>query len=211
MAALRRRTQFAAPLILSVAASCSGSKEPGSEKQAAPLAKRFPGTTWSVTMPSPPGCVAAMDVDCPADVPCKPPMPQAVECPPGSSGSTVIRIGQLASKDCAIVPRACVDESCAKLRTPCPLPAGQPLVQPIVYVWHIEKRGADCHAEEEDTECPPGKDCNPPMPRKVECPPGVTEDKMVDITQLADGSCAVVPEGCKDARCVTAKTACPPQ
>jgi hypothetical protein len=103
-----------------------------------------------------------------------------------------------------------VELACAKVPAPCPLPFGQKVAHKIVFAWHIEKRGAGCHAEEEDHDCPPGVDCNPPKPRMVPCPPGITEDKDVNITQLVDGTCAVVPEGCTDVTCVTDKTPCPP-
>ena len=208
MGAFRRRTQFAAPLILSVAASCSGGKDKPEGNPPPPPPKRFPGTTWGVTMRLP-NCEAVELASCPPGASCNPPAPQAVECPPGASGNTVTQIGQLADKTCAIVPVDCYEPRCATLPTPCPLAPGQKLVPKIVFVWHIEKRGAGCHAEEEDNECPPGVDCNPPKPRMVACPPGITEDKTVDITQLADGTCAVVPDGCTTAGCVTDKTPCP--
>ncbi len=157
-----------------------------------------------------PGCQAVMDVSCPPDVACNPPMPQEVECPPGASGSTVTRVGELADGTCAIVPHGCLELGCAKIPAPCPLPPGQKVVHKIAFAWHIEKRGETCHVEEEDHDCPPGVDCNPPRPRMIPCPPGITENKDVYVTQLVDGTCAVVPEGCKDIACVTDKTPCPP-
>jgi len=157
-----------------------------------------------------PGCQAVMDVDCPPNVACNPPPPQEVECPPGTSGKTVTRIGELDDKSCAIVPPGCLEIDCAKTPAPCPLPQGQKVVHKIVFAYRIEKRGETCHVEEEDHDCPPGVDCNPPKPRSIPCPPGITEDKDVHVTQLVDGSCAVVPEGCKDMTCLGAKTPCPP-
>lgn len=202
MGAFRRRTQFAAPLIITVAAGCGrgGADQPP---------KRFPRMTWTVTMQLP-GCQAVMDVDCPPDIACNPPPPQDVECPPGASGKTATRIAELADKTCAIVPPGCFDPSCAKLPAPCPLPRGQKLVHKIAFAWHIEKRGEGCHIEEEDHDCPPGVDCNPPQPRMIPCPPGITEDKDVNVTQLVDGTCVIVPEGCKDLSCAVDKTPCPP-
>lgn len=199
MGALRRRTQFAAPWILTVAVGC-GSKSAEPRKQ-------FP-RTWTVTMQLP-GCQALLDVSCPPDVNCNPPPPQEAECPPGASGHTSQRVAQLANDTCVIVPDGCVELACAKTPAPCPLPQGQKLVHKIAFVWHIEKRGEGCHVEEKDHDCPPGVDCNPPRPRMIPCPSGTTEDTDVDITQLADGTCVIVPEGCTDLRCAVAKTPCP--
>jgi len=206
MGAFRRRTQFATPLIISVAAAGCGSKEATREPP-----KRFPGATWSVTMRLP-DCQANVDDDtgCPPGVACNPPPPQDVECPPGASGNTITTVGELPGGTCAIVPPGCIELACAKTPTPCPLPPGQRLVPRIVFAWKIEKRGEGCHAEEEDHDCPPGVDCNPPKPRMVPCPPGITEEIDVNITQLADGTCAVVPDGCTKVDCVTDKTPCPP-
>ncbi len=226
MGAFRRRTQFAAPLIISVAAAGCGSKSsepPPPEKQIAgpknrepsPPKTQFAGPMWSVWMQLP-GCKAAIDmrdVKCPPDVECNlpnPPAPQDVECPPGASGKTTQYIAQLADQSCVLVPPGCIELACARTPTPCPLPPGTKLVAKIVFAWKIEKRGEGCHAEEEDHDCPPGVDCNPPKPRMVPCPPGITEEKDLAVTQLADGTCAVVPEGCTDVSCVTDKTPCPP-
>jgi len=74
----------------------------------------------------------------------------------------------------------------------------------------IEKRGDTCHAEEEDHDCPPGVDCNPPAPRTFPCPPGVTEDKPLHFAELPDTTCVLVPDGCEDTRCATEKIDCPP-
>lgn len=204
MRAFRRRTQFAAPLIISVAAAGCGTKEPKRESP-----KQFPGTMWSVTMRLP-NCEASQDIGCPPGQSCNPPAPQDVECPPGASGNTVTRIAQLPSGTCAILPPGCFEVACAKTPAPCPLPPGKKLLTKIVFAWKIEKRGEGCHAEEEDHDCPPGVDCNPPKPRMVPCPPGITEEHDIDVTKLPDGTCAVVPEGCTDVGCVTDKTPCPP-
>jgi len=225
MGAFRRRTQFAAPLILTVAASCgSKSDEPplktkvttGEAVEPRPPQKRFPAAMiWAVWMDLP-GCKAGVDmrdIQCPPNVECNapnPPAPQDVECPPGASGKTTQYIAELADKTCVLVPPGCVELGCAKTPAPCPLPHGQKLVHKIAFAWHIEKRGEGCHVEEEDHDCPPGVDCNPPKPRMIPCPPGITEDKDVAVTQLADGTCVIVPEGCKDLGCAVDKTPCPP-
>ncbi len=191
MAAFRRRTHFATPVIL-VVAGCSGKA----------TEKRFPGVTYEVRM---------VDMKCRATEPGRnPPPPRAIECPPGMSGSTTFVVGELANGTCGIVPRGCTDEACVKIKTPCPLPYGREVVQKLANVWTIEKRGERCHAEEGgEDECPPGVDCNPPQPRFVPCPPGITEDKVVRIAELPDATCAIVPPGCKTTDCATEKIECP--
>lgn len=195
MAAFSRRTTFAAPVILTVVA-CSSGKQPAEPKQ-------FPGTTWVVAM---------TDMKCFATETGRgnPPAPQqAIECPPGMSGRTVLTVGQLPTKDCAIVPAGCVDAKCTTHRTPCPLPPGKQVVRTFSVLWKIEKRGPDCHAEDE-TDCPPGADCNPPAPRHFPCPAGVSEQRDLHVAELPDATCVIVPEGCTDTGCATEKIDCPP-
>jgi hypothetical protein len=150
------------------------------------------------------------DMKCIASEPVHdPPPPRAIACPPGMSGKTVMTVGQLPSGTCAIVPPGCVEAACAKLPTECPLPPGQQLVHKLGLVWTIEKRGADCHAEQEDHDCPPGVDCNPPAPRTFPCPPGVTEERPLHVAELPDATCVVVPDGCTDTGCATERVDCP--
>ena len=202
MSAFRRRTQFAAPLIVTVAA-CSG----GSPKSDKP--KRYPGHVWAVTM-SPDACLATeTDLGCPPDVTCNPPPPQEVQCPPGSSGRNTIRIAERGDKTCAVLPPSCVEESCLTTPTACPLPFGQSLPKKLGAIMEIEMRDGSCHVEEKNPDCPPNVDCNPPAPKKVACPPGITEEHEIDIALLADGTCAVIPEGCSTTECVGTKTECP--
>jgi hypothetical protein len=192
MPAFRRRVRFAAPVVITVAASCSHKE--------APKAKPFPGVTWSVSM---------QDLRCRAIEPGpNPPPPRAIECPPGMSGKTIMTVTELADHSCAVVPPSCKDVSCAHPKTACPLPFGKELVQKLAMVWIIEKRGPKCHAEEENEDCPPGQDCNPPAPRTFDCPPGVTEEKPLRIAELPDTTCVIVPDGCRDTSCATEKTAC---
>ena len=150
-----------------------------------------------------------VDLKCRALAPGQPDL--AIECPPGMTGNTTFVVGALADKQCGIVPAGCVDETCVKIRTPCPLPPGRQVRQPLSNVWTIEKRGAGCHAEDGGghDECPPGVDCNPPEPRTVPCPAGITEDKPIRVAELPDATCAIVPDGCDDASCATPKIACP--
>jgi hypothetical protein len=199
--AIRRRTSFVAPFIVSVTA-CGSSKEPAGN----PPPPQFPGATWSVRM---------HDMKCYASVapegPGNPPAPREIECPPGMSGNTALIVGELKDKECGIVPAGCTDASCVKIRTPCPLPHGQHVVRKLMNVWTIEKRKEGCHAEEGEVDCPPGVDCNPPQPRMIACPEGITEAKNVRIAELPDATCVIVPDGCDDTSCVGAKTLCPTQ
>jgi hypothetical protein len=190
MSAFRRRTRFATPVILVVACSSSTEKP-----------KRFPGATWNVRM--------RVDMKCEATQPGV--AVRSIECPPGMSGTTMFVVGELANKSCGIVPAGCVDERCVKIPAPCPLPAGQQAVQKLAVVWTIEKRGDDCHAEEGEghDECPPGVDCNPPQPRIVKCPLGVTDTQALRIAELVDATCVIVPEGCENTGCATQRIACP--
>ena len=191
MSAFRRRTHFATPVIL--VAACSSSSEPAKPKQ-------FPGATWNVRMLVDMKCVASARGET-----------RSIECPPGMSGTTVFTVGELANKSCGIVPPGCTDESCVKIPAPCPLPPGQQAVQKLAVVWTIEKRGADCHAEEGEghDECPSGIDCNPPQPRIVDCPPGVTEEHELRIAELVDARCVIVPDGCENTGCATQQIECP--
>jgi hypothetical protein len=195
MSAFRRRTTFAAPVILTVAACGSGKDKP-KQGQAFPV-------TWQVHMDN---------MKCEARIPgANPPPPaQEIECPPGMTGHMYMTVASVADGKCAVVPQGCTDATCAKPATPCPLPPGQKLVKKLAYVWIIEKRGELCHAEEEDHDCPPGVDCNPPAPKTFPCPPGVTEDKPIHFAELPDTTCVIVPDGCEDTSCATEKIDCPP-
>jgi hypothetical protein len=199
--AVRRRSRFAAPLVITVAA-CS--------KTEPPKPPAYSGMSWDVRMVGGKGCRAdEVFRECPPEGDCNPPPPRAVECPPGSSGRTLIRVAELPDKTCGILPAGCFDASCVKLKAPCPLPAGQTLRDTFVEVWTIEKRAAGCHAEEAEHDCPPGVDCNPPQPRMIPCPAGITEDTNLRVAPLRDGTCVIVPPGCDEPSCATAKTPCP--
>jgi hypothetical protein len=214
MSAFRRRTLFAAPLILSVAA-CGKSEPESTHNPPVPVTKNPPGPAfrdqWDVRRVDAGKCEANELFTCEPQTKCNPPPPRAVECPPGTSGKTVIRIAELHDQTCAIVPKGCVEPSCAKLKTVCPLPAGQKLPDKLVEVWVVEKNKQDdgCHAEEPPVDCPPNTDCNPPSPMKIECPPGVTDRVTVKVGLLADKTCAILPEGCDKPACATPKVACP--
>jgi hypothetical protein len=199
-----RRTSFATPFIMTVAATasvpaCSKDKGPPGN----PPQPEFPGMTWSVRMLNM-TCLASEHGP-------NPPPPRAIECPPGMSGSTTFVVGELASNECGIVPAGCADKACVKIRTPCPMPVGQKVVHKLANVWLIEKRGDKCHAEEGDEdECPPGTDCNPPSPRFVPCPAGITEEKPVRVAEMPDATCVRVPNGCDNTGCAREKIDCLP-
>ena len=195
MTAFRRRTTFAAPLIISVACSSRGDRPPE---------RHYPGPHWSVFM-APDGCKAlAMDGDEASTAPAR-----EVACPPGSSGRNVVRIAQRHDKICAVLPSDCVAESCLETPTACPLEAGKSLPKKLGAMMEIELRDGVCHIEEHNPDCPPNVDCNPPAPRRVRCPPGITEERTMTIALLVDGNCAVVPQGCETQDCVGARTECP--
>lgn len=203
MTAFRRRTSFAAPVILTVAACSSAKDKPAPEPR-----NPFP-VSWHVTMGNM-KCVANAVVTPVANAPvANPPVPQDIQCPPGMTGNISMTVAEVASGRCAVVPAGCTEAACAKPTVPCPLPAGQKLVKKLAYVWTIEKRGDKCHAEEEDHDCPPGVDCNPPAPRTFDCPPGVTEDKPLRFAELPDTTCVLVPDGCDDTACATEQIPCP--
>jgi hypothetical protein len=198
MSAFRRRTSFAAPLIVTVATGCSNG--PANDKP-----KRYPGPMWAVFM-QPDGCRAL-----PTDGERNPTKETAreVKCPPGSSGRNVVHVAQRADKICAVAPDDCFDEKCLETPTDCPLERGKSLPRKLGAMMEIELRDGECHVEEHNPDCPPNVDCNPPAPKKVECPPGITEDKNVMTALLPDGNCVVVPDGCDEQDCVGARTPCP--
>jgi hypothetical protein len=194
VSAFRRRTSFTAPLIVSVAA-CS-SKSPANEPP-----KRYAGESWAVFM-APDGCKALEERD-------RPPPAREVPCPPGSSGRNVVRIAQRADKICAVLPDHCFDETCLETPTECPLAVGKTLPKKLGAIMRIEMRDQECHVEEDNPDCPPDVDCNPPAPRKVTCPPGITEEQTVGVALMVDGNCVVVPSNCSTVDCVGPRTECP--
>src|SRR5438128_2669774 len=120
----RRRTTFAAPLIISVASGCSSAKTETSEKP-----KRYPGPSWSVFM-APDGC-KALEADSKAPA-------REVPCPPGSSGRNVIHIAQRADKICAVLPENCFAEKCLETPTACPLEVGKSIPKKLGATMEIE-------------------------------------------------------------------------
>lgn len=215
MAAFRKRTLFAAPFIIVAATGCKDesrtSNPPPPERTHNPPG---PVTTiknqWDVRRVEAGKCEAEDVYDCPPDTKCNPPAPRAIECPAGTSAKTVIRVAETDPGTCWIVPKGCTDASCLKHEAPCPLPPGGKLPDKLVELWVVEKdkTGDGCHAEE-PVECPPGKDCNPPSPMKIPCPPGVTATTTVKVGLLPDKTCAILPADCKSPDCAKDKTPCP--
>lgn len=75
--------------------------------------------------------------------------------------------------------------------------------------WYVTRRGDGCAAMEEN-RCPPDVMCNPPPPRPITCPAELADDAHgIRVTELAPGSCAVVPATCNARSCATPATACP--
>jgi hypothetical protein len=207
MAAFRRRTVFAAPLI--VIAGCGG--KDGSQDPS-----RLPGQSWTVRKQGA-TCRADHRIDCPPNVACNPPAPLEIECPPGATEAMTVTVVAKADKTCAIVPRACTSLDCATEATPCPTPPKAKVPSPkLIAIWSIHpgrSSPGSCEAFD-DLACnvPPGQPappCNPPPPEPVACPTGYVIDRPMRIGQLADGTCVVAPAPCKDSSCVKEAIECP--
>lgn len=206
MSAFRRRTTFAAPFIVSVAA-CSGGKANENPQ------KTYPGTVWYVSKQagSDDVCRASLtNLGCPKGAMCNPPPPSESKCPPFEGGQDWMHVARRADGGCAVLPPGCVDESCLGLRTDCPLDIGQHLPVELTSAFTIIQRADDkvCLASG-NMECPPNIHCNPPPPATVACPPDITPDKPLRVGVLPDQSCVIAPEGCSTSDCVGAKIDCP--
>jgi hypothetical protein len=75
--------------------------------------------------------------------------------------------------------------------------------------WSVFARDGACEASSIEQPCPKGALCNPPPPRQIECPAGITEPERVKVVQRPDATCAIVPDGCVELACATQPTACP--
>ena len=75
----------------------------------------------------------------------------------------------------------------------------RPTSEPAGTTWHVFKNGDSCEAVIK-VDCPKGAMCNPPPPTQVDCPPGLTMPKGLNIVSQGDGTCIVEPE----------KVNCPP-
>ena len=73
--------------------------------------------------------------------------------------------------------------------------------------WNVFASDGECLAGQVE-HCPKGALCNPPPPRQIECPAGITSSG-IEIVEKPDHTCAVVPSGCVELACATQTTACP--
>jgi hypothetical protein len=76
-----------------------------------------------------------------------------------------------------------------------PDPAGSgsqsnPPGRPFTEQWNVWKNSGVCEAS--NFECAPGVSCNPPPPRPITCPEGITESAPMRVGTYSDGTCAVV-------------------
>lgn len=174
-----RRTAFAAPFVISVAAAGCGQNKAAEPKPQPPEARQ--ATWWVQRLPDGDGCSASQNVDCPPpDVAtCNPPAPMYMKCPPSAPAS--FKLVQQPDKTCAI--------------------EGQPgALSCPTYDWPIEvaqrwevHRAADGTCTIADDPClrfklKPGEPippCNPPPPTKAECPP----EGVVAIVRLDNATC----------------------
>jgi hypothetical protein len=209
MTAFRRRTAFAAPLI--VIAGCGG-KDAAND----PSKPAFAGHSWTVWKQGD-KCRADVRIGCPPKVACNPPAPREIECPGGATETTTVIVVEKPDKTCAIVPDGCSELACATQATACPAPyQAAPPPEKLVAIWSIH-RGRNspdaCEAFDElACSVPPNQPappCNPPPPMPVACPTGWVPDKPMQIGQLPNGKCAVVVPGCKHATCVDQAIDCP--
>ena len=145
MAALRRRTVFAASFVMTVACS-KASKEGGTAGSgsagSAGIATGSGSTTgsgsatanksgpfretWQVSRAfawekdAKVGCEADQPFDCPPEYSCNPPPPRPIPCPAGIDKAKVITIAQQTPHECYVVPDGCKDLSCATQPVRCP-------------------------------------------------------------------------------------------
>lgn len=75
--------------------------------------------------------------------------------------------------------------------------------------WTVSGSGEECSAHVPMGHCPKGALCNPPPPRPIECPAGLTGTGSVRVVQRPDATCGVIPDGCSELACVTQTTPCP--
>jgi len=173
-----RRTVFAAPFVISVAAAGCGNK--AAEPKPKPPGNTQP--TWHVQrLPDGDGCSAHQNVECPPPevATCNPPAPMFMKCPADAPAS--FKLVQQPDKTCVIEGQTTA--------VPCP-----------TYDWPIKvaqrwevTRAPDGTCIVADDPClrfklKPGEPippCNPPPPIKAECPP----EGVVAIVRLDNGTC----------------------
>jgi hypothetical protein len=204
MGAFRRRTVFAAPLIM--IAGCGAKDAPRREPD--PPRPKLPGESWSVYKQGT-SCRAGDRSECPVGDSCNPPPPRDIECPPGIGDTNVI-VAVKADSTCVIVPKDCLDIACATRATPCPDPYDAPakLRGPV---WNIHRDPSSktaCIAYDANACLPPpdgqpAPPCNPPPPQAVVCPAALGDKpEMIRAAKLPNERCAIVAADCKDLSCV---------
>lgn len=68
-----------------------------------------------------------------------------------------------------------------------------PRPEPAGTKWHVFKTADGCEAAL-TIDCPKGAMCNPPPPKKVDCPEGLVMPKGLNIVSQGDGTCVVETE-----------------
>jgi hypothetical protein len=86
---------------------------------------------------------------------------------------------------------------------------GAKVASPFVQRWRVMKSVDDCRAHDTVNNCPPGAMCNPPPPRAIACPADATDDAPMQVAELPDHSCVIVPPMCDTRDCATVATPCP--
>ncbi len=205
--ARRRRTSFAAPFVVVVAAAgCSSKAErpaggPGSASTRGPGNGSTAGSaranrvSWTVARGAGDECHTVDE--CEPDVKCNPPPPVRFRCPDGAPATGPFKLTSSDGRTCYLGDSSTV--------VPCPdaaLPPSPPIdaaalvaTAPSHRRWAILRRGDTCQAEEDTCSgaVPPGQPappCNPPAPSKLACPPpGVTA-----IVETGPATCVLVRE-----------------
>ena len=212
MAGLRRRTAFAAPLVVIVACGSDGDRS----------AHR--GQSWTVRRDGA-TCRAEVVIDCPRNVACNPPAPRVIPCPEGATQTANVTVAEIEKGRCAIVPRGCSELACATAETPCPdaSSVAPPVSRPdaptlgVEARWTITRDAKACLARI-TMGCPGVRSrvCNPPPPsmggptstRTIECPSALGDKPALEIAQFTDGTCAETSLDCFDKACARDPAPC---
>jgi hypothetical protein len=131
MSASRPRRVFAASVVVTFAAACSGAnKEPNEPKETGFISR------WSVSKILG-DCTAHEGTSgCPRGAMCNPPPPRVIMCPADADEVRRSEVAELRDHTCAIVPEGCESAACAVTKTPCPLEFGEELP---VLAWEVKR------------------------------------------------------------------------
>jgi len=145
------------------------------------MAARTPRRSFAapfvITLATAPACYVSS-----APPPQQPPAaPPAEQAPPQNAPAVVVANPPRPQPDPQPTPAVVMNP-------PRPQPA-----EPAGTRWHVFRSGDGCEAAV-SVDCPKGAMCNPPPPQKVDCPPGLTMPKGLDIVSQGDGTCVVEPE-----------------